>query len=475
MFSGWAPANAPAAEYLATLSLEAKCDNGQVYTPQHLVDFVLDRAGYDGSKPARVLDPASGGGAFLEGAVRRIANAVRAGGGSRAEILLRVERELFGVDIDRRACELTIDAVRRVLSDVAPGTLPRRFFASNILCADFLGEQSSRDKFDFIVGNPPYVSATRIDAERKVEFRDRFATASGRLDLYTLFIERAVELLRHSGRLAFITPDKFLISQSARGLRSFLLESTAVRSIARFHSHNVFAKAATVPCVTVFERSDARSDIELMTCEDVVEEQPRVRVLERSTARHTLLSSGPWYLSTSDDVAFARRLQGKHPRLAQFTVRVSAGPATGRDRLFVMRRGSQPDIESELLHPAVRGRDVAAFGIDDPGLDILVPYTFDRAGNASLIDLCPIRARRDTSPIIAPISDDVIACGCGASPGTTYTIAPAETSSSRPRSSCRTSPTRTASPSTTAAIFRSTARTTSCRGPASILTSSSGS
>jgi hypothetical protein len=274
-----------------------------------------------------------------------------------------------------------------VLNEVSPGGLPRRYFSSNVVCADFLGEDAIDGGFDFIVGNPPYVSATRIDAERKVDLRDRFATATGRLDLYMLFIERAVKLLGRCGRLALITPDKFLISQSARGLRGFLLESACVRSIARFRSHKVFAKAATVPCVTVFERSEKRGEVELLTCDDNVEGDPHVRVLERSTACHSVLTSDPWYLSTSDDIALARRLQGKHPRLAQFTTRVSAGPATGRDRLFVVPRGSHPEIERELLRPAVRGRDVDAYAIDDPGLDILVPYTYDGTGSATLVDL----------------------------------------------------------------------------------------
>ena len=101
--------------------------------------------------------------------------------------------------------------------------------------------------FDFIVGNPPYVSATRISDSYKRALRLRFATASGRLDLYTVFIERSLSLLSKGGRLALITPDKFLISQTARALRGFIIARSSVRTIAQFRSHKVFRNAATVP------------------------------------------------------------------------------------------------------------------------------------------------------------------------------------------------------------------------------------
>src|SRR6266496_3193865 len=76
-FDGSAPALSDlAAKYLERLSLEEKRAGGRVYTPSHLVTFILEQARYDavaGSSGASLLDPACGGGAFLVGAVLAIA------------------------------------------------------------------------------------------------------------------------------------------------------------------------------------------------------------------------------------------------------------------------------------------------------------------------------------------------------------------------------------------------------------------
>ena len=63
-------------EYLRTLPTDARRSGGLVYTPNHLVDFVLAVAGYtpdEAIEPRLVLDTACGAGAFLLGAIQRLA------------------------------------------------------------------------------------------------------------------------------------------------------------------------------------------------------------------------------------------------------------------------------------------------------------------------------------------------------------------------------------------------------------------
>jgi adenine-specific DNA-methyltransferase len=380
------------ADHLSNFLSEERRQSGLVYTPPHIVDFVIAQAEYGVHSWGPLLDPACGCGAFLEGAVRVIARSTIGRGSSRREFLECVEGELFGVDIDSKACALATAAVRHAVKEASPGRLKPSFFSRNVACGDFLtadlAKATGRHEFAFVVGNPPYVSATRLDAERKLALREHFSTAAGRLDLYTVFIERAVRLLAPRGRGAFITPDKFLVSQSASSLRSFLIQATSVRVIARFSSHKVFAGAATVPCVSVVERSRSKNAVTLLQCDaDERPTPPIVRVTSRASVPQSTLTRQPWYLAAPSALKLARKLQAGCHSLNEVTLRVSAGPATGRDRVFVFRRGSEPGIEPALIRPAVRGRDVESYGITDPGLDIILPYTYDKAGQGTLVDL----------------------------------------------------------------------------------------
>lgn len=394
---------ARAGRHLDGLSLEERRHNGQVYTPDHLVHFILDEAGYTATAPLEftpVVDPACGAGVFLERAVERIASRLRArlGGigkpAARATFLDAVVSNLFGVDVDRDACKLARAAVRAAVLRESPGSLPDRYFTSNVIVSDFLLGPAvdallpvRAGGFALVVGNPPYVSATRIPAAYKQELRDRFETAGGRLDLYTVFIERSLEILRRGGHLAFITPDKFLVSQTARALRDFVNRESALRTVALFQSHRVFENAATVPCVAVFERGGAPRDVKVMTCGDQPTQEGSVHVLRQRDVSASVLSSPAWHFTEENLNDVARRVRATHPTLEHCTLRISAGPATGRDGLYVVPPEVARTIEPELLRPAVRGRDLAAYRIEDAGLQILIPYVFNGLGGSSLCDL----------------------------------------------------------------------------------------
>ena len=229
------------------------------------------------------------------------------------------------------------------------------------------GSRTRNPGFSFVVGNPPYVSATRISGRYKADLRARYETAGGRLDLYTVFLERSLALLRAGGTLAMVTPDKYLVSHSASALRSFIARHGAVRRIARFRSHKVFQDVATVPCVTVLERAGKASQVTVLSCADRPGRDGRIRVTHRCTLPPGSIGEERWDLVSPKLLGLARAIQSAHPSLAEKTIRISAGPATGRDNLYVFPRSTAPELEPELIRPVVRGRDVLAYGIRDPG------------------------------------------------------------------------------------------------------------
>jgi hypothetical protein len=376
--------------YLEGISLDDRRRSGTVYTPQHLAAFILDQVGYTDDKAlerAPILDPACGAGVFLCEALRRAASHI--GGGvlplprtKRRAFIQFASRNLFGIDTDPNARVLTLAALKEVLQEVAPGPLPDSLFGRNILVNDFLvGDELARlppvrqGGFAFIVGNPPYVSTVRLDGPYKTSLRTLFSTAVGRVDLYTLFFERALGMLRPEGTMGFISPDKFLTSETSRRLRSFILSQGSIRTVARFRSHRVFPGAAVVPCITVIDKQSRSDNVEVLTCQT---DGAGVRVARRSRVPKHELGEGAWDFRPPELLRIVRRLQSAFPSLNSLSNRISAGPATGRDDVYVRPMSDFASVEPELIRPAVRGRDIGAFTISNPGLGVLLPFTFSR-------------------------------------------------------------------------------------------------
>jgi adenine-specific DNA-methyltransferase len=378
---------------------------GQVFTPPVLVDFILDQAGYvacAGITERPLLEPACGAGAFLVAAARRLADALDITDGklsrkaSAQRLTVVLARNLWGIDVDLKAVRLARRALRAFLYERTGVAPAEESFSKNIVAADFLLDDKisfelppiAEQTLQFVIGNPPYVPTTELSLEHKDLLRKRFSTANGRIDLYGLFMEKAIALLPERGLLSFIVPDKFLHSQTARSLRALMLCSGALRSIACFESHKVFDDAATVPCVFSFERGAAsQGTFRSLDCDYRNGSVPAHVVVNRDECLPaSRLESGVWRTRSHELEAVAEAISANHPKLGQLAVRISAGLATGRDSVYVVSADLAQRLDGELLHPAARGRDLGPLLINDPGLFILVPFTFSK-NRSALVDI----------------------------------------------------------------------------------------
>ncbi len=113
-----------------------------------------------------------------------------------------------------------------------------------------------RGGFDIVIANPPYVSAIESKRagkgdEREV-LRSVYKTAAGAFDLYVIFFEHAVNILKPDGVGCLITPNKYLSIEYAESLRGLLRTRTAVRNLTDASKVEVFATASVYPVITVF-------------------------------------------------------------------------------------------------------------------------------------------------------------------------------------------------------------------------------
>jgi hypothetical protein len=115
-------------------------------------------------------------------------------------------------------------------------------------------------------------------------------------------------------------------------------------------------------------------DVQVLTCDS--HRGDDVRVTSESSATRNDLGAAPWQFHSPDLLRLVDRLRASQPRLDDLSRRISAGPATGRDDVYVRPSADFEHIEAELVRPAIRGRDITRHAITDAGLRILLPYVF---------------------------------------------------------------------------------------------------
>ena len=89
----------------------------------------------------------------------------------------------------------------------------------------FEGHQRKENPgFDAVVGNPPYVRIQELNATSpdEVKYFSIFTSAIGSYDLYILFVEQSLKLLRERGQFGYILPNKFIHLDYGQGLRGLI-------------------------------------------------------------------------------------------------------------------------------------------------------------------------------------------------------------------------------------------------------------
>ena len=126
------------------------------FTPPHLVRHVIAVLIENEIEPGthRILDPASGGAAFLVPLAAQIAERERKRGASAESVLRAIESTLAGIEIEPQLAELS----RRLLADLLRPEIEaaRRAPRLSIKTADALKLPASDQLYDVIVANPPY-------------------------------------------------------------------------------------------------------------------------------------------------------------------------------------------------------------------------------------------------------------------------------------------------------------------------------
>lgn len=388
---------------------------GQYMTPDWLVSMALDAVGYKGAAIFRkkIMEPAFGEGAFLTEIISRIYTEGRSQGKSGGDIATILRSSVFGIEKDP---ELYAAGIRNVELCVRNLGLPEIDWSENLICGDTLRMyERYAGRMDFVVGNPPYVSCANMDPEDLTYVKEMFPFCTGRTDLYVAFYNLGVQMLKEQGRLAFITPNRFMHTMSQSRFRDWMVDEHCISKIYNFKTMPVFSDASTHVCICVLDMNRNRVplavdyrefDGEMLPDKDVTLRSKCIKLYPWVEFMQHIQDNG-WILG-EDVVAFFNTEEYRCP-VSDLAV-VQNGISTNRDKVYVHKvfmangmpyMGKHTDykktvyldagkkaggipIESSILHRCVKA---STFAGELDNTYIIYPYadkenrTVDMQGN----------------------------------------------------------------------------------------------
>lgn len=143
--------------------------------------------------------------------------------------------------------------------------IDEKFQAENVLTIDFF-DFPTDNKFDTIIGNPPYVRFQDIPKNTKEKLSLELFDA--RSNLYLFFIEKSIKHLKDNGELIFITPRDFLKATSSVKLNKFIFEQGTITHFIDLGDKKIFPGFSPNCVIFRFEKGNFSRKTKFSTGEE---------------------------------------------------------------------------------------------------------------------------------------------------------------------------------------------------------------
>ncbi|MFX1250816.1 MAG: Eco57I restriction-modification methylase domain-containing protein [Promethearchaeota archaeon] len=382
---------------------------GEYYTPYFFATYIVQRIVKWSSSPySRFLDPMCGSGVFLSAVIK---NKLESGQLSSGNIF----QTFKGFDINPLAALSAkiniVLAFKDHLSVYPKGKCPP------IMILDIL-RSSSKEKFDYIIGNPPWINWEHLPRQDRHFFQllydktyqlfphkgNKARHGSTKVDISALMTYISIDrYLKPQGILSFILPFSLFKSQASQGFRKFYLPDGTPFKILEIHDlrETKLFKATNYPCLIFCKKGEKTTYplpyIEWTLNKETNQFTPNIAKNQFASPIHE--RDSPWMTGSINLLEIAKKFTGESAyrakpgvctwlngvfwvrileKLENGLVRIENQPGLGRIPVPKV----QTIVEEEAVYHLLRGRDIAPWQVKLSNLTILVPHPREKPGIA---------------------------------------------------------------------------------------------
>ena len=241
--------------------------------------------------------------------------------------------------------------------------------------------------FDIITGNPPYIPLQKLGDESKNygrmvfnannELEPLYQTYNAKGDIYSLFYERGLHLLKQGGLLCFITSNKWMRTDYGKSTRRFLLDNVNPKLLIDFPCLQLFDKATVETNILLYSNEKNLHELECAVIDR--ERKDSLKHLYTSVAEIktpcNFNTDDKWIITNEIEQSIQSKIDSIGTPLAdpRWGLQPNFGIKTGNNDAFVISSDTRTKIlswcrdedervrTSKLLRPLLRGESIGRF------------------------------------------------------------------------------------------------------------------
>lgn len=255
--------------------------------------------------------------------------------------------------------------------------------------------------FDIVIGNPPYIQLQKEGGKlAKIYDQLGFETFERTGDIYSLFYEKGIKILKEKAVLCYITSNKWMRASYGESTRDFFARKTNPILLIDFGNIQVF-ETATVDTniLLVKEKSDTKTNNELFAVrfnKDYLEKKFNLNnYIQKNGYIMSSLNHNSWVVGEKDIYDIKSFVEKQGEILKNWNIEINYGIKTGFNEAFIIPKRIKDKIinedpkSAEIIKPLLRGKDISAWYPDFEELWLINSHNGIKSKKIDRIDVIP--------------------------------------------------------------------------------------
>jgi hypothetical protein len=275
--------------------------------------------------------------------------------------------------------------------------LPLHFFDWKLDFPEVMNEQvANKIGFDIVIGNPPYVQLQKMVGS-EVYASLNFETYSKSTDIYCLFYEKGITLLRQKGSLCFITSNSWLRTKYGLAMRKYFIAKSNPTLLINFEDVQIFQTAVVESNIILTQKNKWMGHLKASTLGAGLEKNTSIsNYIQSNSILINNLDENGWIISDTTSFLLKLKIESNSTLLGNLGLRINIGINTGLNEVFLINENvknlliNKDDNNKKLLVPILRGRDLKRYNYTFSNIYLINSHNGIKSKNIE-----PINVKKD--------------------------------------------------------------------------------
>ncbi len=233
----------------------------------------------------------------------------------------------------------------------------------------FFADAFDNGGFDIVIGNPPYVQLQKFkgDPVQKLYKDAGFKVHDSNGDIYCLFYEKGIDILRKNGCLCYITSNKWMRAGYGEKLRTYFATKTNPIRLIDFGGVSVFETATVDVNILLVQKSQNLRNTMACTIESKMKRLNNLSVYISQNSIPQKFDSSSWCILNPIEQSIKNKIESIGTPLKDWDVNIYRGVLTGLNEAFIIDGAKKDELiakdpkSAEIIRPILRGRDIQRY------------------------------------------------------------------------------------------------------------------